>query len=144
MSPRFLLTLPHSPRVPAPRQGPERIASMPESPAAPLELPAYLARIDYTGELRPTRAALEALHLAHLRHIPFENLDVLLGRPIRLDLDSLQAKLVGGGRGGYCFEQNTLFAEALERVGFRVKRLAARVRFGAAHILPRTHMLLEV
>ena len=63
-----------------------------------LDLDAYLARIEYSGPLAPTYAVLEALHLAHASHIPFENLDVLLKRPIRLDLASLQAKLVTGGR----------------------------------------------
>jgi len=108
------------------------------------DLDAYCARIGYSGERVPTPAVLDALHLAHATHIPFENLDILLGRPVRLDLASLQAKLVAGRRGGYCFEQNTLFAAALESVGFRVTRLAARMRFGATRILPRTHMLLRV
>jgi N-hydroxyarylamine O-acetyltransferase len=105
---------------------------------------AYLARIGYAGPLEPTVAVLEALHLAHATHIPFENLDILLGRPIRLDLECLQAKLVAGGRGGYCFEQNTLFAAVLAELGFRVTLLAARVRFGANRILPRTHMALQI
>jgi N-hydroxyarylamine O-acetyltransferase len=109
-----------------------------------LDLDAYCARTGYIGDLAPTRPVLDALHLAHVTHIPFENLDVLLGRPIRLDLDSMQAKLVRGRRGGYCFEQNLLFAAVLERVGFRVTRLAARVRLGRSGLLPRTHMLLVV
>ena len=109
-----------------------------------LDLDAYRARIAYTGVLEPTRAVLDALHLAHASHIPFENLDVLLGRPIRLDLDSLQAKLIRGGRGGYCFEHNLLFAALLECAGFSVTRLAARVRYGTERVLPRTHMLLNV
>ncbi len=109
-----------------------------------LDLDAYLRRTGCDGVREPASATLQALHLAHTTHIPFENVDILLGRPVRLDLDGLQAKLVRGRRGGYCFEQNTLFAAALEAVGFRVTRLAARVRFGATRILPRTHMLLEV
>jgi N-hydroxyarylamine O-acetyltransferase len=109
-----------------------------------LDLDAYLARTGYDGELRPSPAVLEALHLAHATHIPFENLDVLLGRPIRLDLEGLQAKLVRGRRGGYCFEQNELFAAVLERLGFPVTRLAARVRLGSTRLAPRTHMLLKV
>jgi N-hydroxyarylamine O-acetyltransferase len=75
--------------------------------------------------------------------IPFENLDVLLGRAISLELEALQAKLVAGGRGGYCFEHNTLFQAVLERLGFRVTSLSARVRGGGV-IRPRTHMLLRV
>jgi N-hydroxyarylamine O-acetyltransferase len=117
---------------------------MTQDVAPPLDLQAYLARIEYGGALRPDLATLEGLHLAHSTHIPFENLAILLGRPIRLDLASLQAKLVGDERGGYCFEHNSLFAAVLEALGFRVTRLAARVRFGATRVLPRTHMLLEV
>jgi N-hydroxyarylamine O-acetyltransferase len=111
---------------------------------APLDLDAYLRRIGHAGALAPTRGVLDEVHLAHATHIPFENLDVHLGRPIRIDLASVQAKLVGARRGGYCFEQNTLLAAVLERIGFPVKRLLARVRLGASRILPRTHMVLEV
>ena len=110
----------------------------------PLDLAGYLRRVEYEGALEPTEEVLRALHLAHATHIPFENLDILLGRPIRLDLASLQAKLVHGGRGGYCFEHNSLLAAVLEEVGFRVTRLAARVRSGTTTLLPRTHMLLLV
>lgn len=109
-----------------------------------LDLKAYLRRIEYAGPLQPTLPVLEALHLAHATHIPFESLDVLLGRPVRLDLASLQEKLVAGGRGGYCFEQNLLLAAALEAVGFEVKHLAARVRHRGDKPLARTHMLLLV
>ncbi len=108
------------------------------------DIAAYCARIGYDGALAPTRVVLDALHLAHATSIPFENVDVVLGRPIRLDLESVQAKLVAGGRGGYCFEHNTLFAAALEVAGFDVHRLAARVRIGASVVRPRTHMLLAV
>lgn len=88
---------------------------------------------------------LTALHVEHLRHIPFENIDVLLGRVIGLDLESLQAKLVRRRRGGYCFEQNSLFAAALRTIGFEVATLEARVRPpGATATLPRTHMVLKV
>ena len=111
---------------------------------AELDLDAYLARIGQSARAQPTLATLRALHFAHAAHIPFENLDILLGRPIRIDLESLQAKIVAGRRGGYCFEQNTLFASALREIGFEVTLLAARVRFGATRVLPRTHMVLKV
>lgn len=109
-----------------------------------MDLTAYAARIGYTGPFAPNAEALQELHLAHATHIPFENLDILLGRPIRLDLDSLWRKLVEDNRGGYCFEQNALFAAVLEENGFRVSRLAARVRLGATGIRPRSHMILMV
>jgi N-hydroxyarylamine O-acetyltransferase len=114
------------------------------SDPAGLDVEAYLERIGHVGPREPTPAVLQALHRAHATHIPFENLDILLGRPIRLDLPSLEAKLVWGGRGGYCFEQNLLFAAVLEQSGFPVQRLAARVRAGARRLLPRNHMLLLV
>src|SRR5512134_996290 len=109
-----------------------------------LDLEAYLRRIGYSGSLQPVPAVLEAIHLAHATHIPFENLDILLGRPIALDLASLQAKLVAGGRGGYCFEQNLLFSAMLQRLGFAVTHLAARVIYPSGRKLPRTHILLRV
>ena len=92
------------------------------------DLPAYLRRIGLYAVPPATRAGLAALHRAHACAIPFENLDILLGRAIRLDLPSLEAKLVSSRRGGYCFEQNTLFAAVLREVGFEVETLEARVR----------------
>lgn len=109
------------------------------------ELAAYLDRIGLGAAPAPTAKGLAELHLAHATHIPFENLDVLLGRPIRLDAASLHQKLVRDQRGGYCFEQNLLFAGVLETLGFRVTKLAARVRYRANNkLLPRTHMLLRL
>ena len=108
------------------------------------DLRAYLERIGYAGPTPPTYETLGALQFAHLTSVPFENLDVQLGVPIRLDLASLQAKLVAGRRGGYCFEQNNLFMAALRGIGFEVTPLSARVRFGAKEPTPRTHMLLAV
>jgi N-hydroxyarylamine O-acetyltransferase len=109
-----------------------------------IDLDAYLVRIGYSGCLDPTVETLRGLHFAHATSIPFENLDILLGRGISLDLDALQAKLVAGGRGGYCFEHNTLFAAVLESLGFAVSRLAARVRYGSQTIRPSSHMLLSI
>jgi N-hydroxyarylamine O-acetyltransferase len=109
-----------------------------------VNLDAYFRRTGYSGAADASAATLAALHLAHATHIPFENLDILLGRPIRLDLHALERKLVDDRRGGYCFEQNQLFAAVLEQVGFTVTRLIARVRYRAAAVLPRTHMTLLV
>jgi N-hydroxyarylamine O-acetyltransferase len=110
-----------------------------------LHLEAYLGRIGYHGPREPSLHTLAALHEAHVGAIPFENLDVLLGRPILLDLPAVQAKLVEGRRGGYCFEQNTLFRAVLERLGYTVTPLAGRVRTGPpGPVRPRTHMTLVV
>lgn len=107
-------------------------------------LTAYLDRVGLAAPPPPTADGLSTLHLAHATHVPFENIDVLLGHPIHLDAESLHKKLVLDRRGGYCFEQNALFAGVLARLGFRVTRLAARVRYRATRLLPRTHMLLLV
>jgi N-hydroxyarylamine O-acetyltransferase len=112
-----------------------------------LDLDAYFARIGYAGAREPTLAVLQGLHARHPRAIPFENLDPLQGRTPKLDLASLQAKLVTGRRGGYCFEHNALFAAVLRALGFEVTPLAARVLWNRPETPaapPRTHMLLRV
>jgi N-hydroxyarylamine O-acetyltransferase len=109
------------------------------------DLSAYLAR---TGQPRVTgadAATLTRLHRAHLAAIPFENLDIQMGRPIELDPLSLQETLVLRRRGGYCFQQNALFRLALTSLGFTVHAREARVRFAATlPVPPRTHMVLVV
>lgn len=109
-----------------------------------LDVSAYFERIGYSGDTIPGIETLRRLHLAHATNIPFENIDPLLGRPVPMDLASIQAKLITARRGGYCFEQNTLFAAVLEYLGFSVLRLSARVHVGTDRILPRTHKLLKV
>jgi N-hydroxyarylamine O-acetyltransferase len=111
------------------------------------DLDAYLARIGYAGPRTAAIGTLAAIHALHPAAIPFENLNPLLGWPVALDVDSLQAKLVAGGRGGWCFEHNTLLRHALTALGFSVTNLAARVLWNAAPnspIGPRSHMLLLV
>jgi len=112
-----------------------------------IDLDAYLERIDYRGPREPTLEVLSALHSLHPAAIPFENLDPLLGRPVSLDLATLEAKLVRAGRGGYCFEQNALFRAALEALGFAVTPLIARVVWMSPAdqpLGPRNHMLLGI
>ncbi|HEY5410739.1 MAG TPA: arylamine N-acetyltransferase [Caulobacteraceae bacterium] len=114
---------------------------------ADFDLDAYFARIGYGGPATPTLDTLTAIQALQVASIPFENLNPLLGLPVKLDLESLQAKLVGRRRGGYCFELNGLFKAALEAIGFRVTGLAARVRWMSPPDAPlsgRSHMLMQV
>lgn len=107
----------------------------------------YLDRIAYDGPLDVSLATLRALNVAHAASIPFENISSFMGIPPRLDLPSLQAKLIDGGRGGYCFEQNTLLCAVLTRLGFCVTPLAGRVVWMQppdGPPTPRSHMLLRV
>jgi N-hydroxyarylamine O-acetyltransferase len=112
--------------------------------ATPIDLEAYFDRIEYRGGRRPSVRVLTDVHLAHATHIPFENLDVMLRRPIHIDLDSIQIQLVRNRRGGYCFQQNLLLAAVLEQLGFSVTLFQARVRLGTQRVLPRTHVALAV
>lgn len=109
-----------------------------------LDLGLYLDRIGYSGPRTPTLSVLRALVAAHTTTIPFENLEAVLGRPVPLDLEILQDKLLRRPRGGYCYENVTVFAAALERLGFGVTGLSGRVTMGAAGLRPATHALLRV
>ncbi|WKX71642.1 arylamine N-acetyltransferase [Streptomyces sp. XD-27] len=110
-----------------------------------LDLDAYLARVGWSGRREASAQTLRSVHRAHVQGIPFENVQAVLGSAPSLALPDLEAKLVRGRRGGYCYEHNTLFAAVLEALGFGVTRLTARVRVGArGAVRPRTHMLLLV
>ena len=107
-----------------------------------VDLEAYFRRIGFSGPRAPTRATLDALCLAHVKAIPFENLDVLLGRGVDLSDEAIDRKLVHGGRGGYCFEHNTLFFRVLTALGFDTHLVSARVRLQRPRDFtpPRTHV----
>jgi N-hydroxyarylamine O-acetyltransferase len=112
---------------------------------AALDLDAYLARaqIGPGTSLPVTGETLALLHRAHLAAFPFENLDIMLGHGVRVDLASIEAKLVGARRGGYCYEHGQLFGAVLERLGFLVDRRLARV-WRPGPVPPRTHLALRV
>lgn len=111
-----------------------------------IDLDAYFQRIGYSGDHVPTIDTLQAIHQRHAQIIAFENLNPLLKQPIHLDLGSLQQKLIHEGRGGYCFEQNSLLRAVLIALGFQITSLAARVLWNLPEgtITPRSHMLLRV
>lgn len=111
------------------------------------DLDAYLARIALPARVTTDAAGLGRLQLAHRLAIPFEDLDVMLGRGIRIDSESVFAKLVTARRGGYCFEHNRLFRDALAALGFEARPLLARVWLGVAAdaaVPPLTHTLTLV
>ncbi|PTD99939.1 arylamine N-acetyltransferase family protein [Pandoraea apista] len=112
----------------------------------PFDPESYFRRIGYTGPREATLDVLRAVHSLHPLAIPFENLDPIRGRPVSVELPAIIAKLLDGGRGGYCFEQNALFANALRHLGFAVTPLIGRVAWGRSFDVeaPLTHMLLRV
>ena len=109
-----------------------------------LDLDGYLHRIGHSGPVEPSGATLNALYREHLSAIRFENLDVFLKNGVSVDLESIQDKIVYRGRGGYCYEQAQLFGAVLERLGFGVERLLARVGPDGGPARPRTHLTLRV
>src|SRR5436190_1202648 len=114
--------------------------------SASFDQQAWLNRIGYRGPLEPTLSALHQVIFAHAHAIAYESLDIMLGRTPKLDLDSLQRKMISGGRGGYCLEQNMLFREGLRSLGYKITSLQGRVVRGMAIDAPRPaiHMLLQV
>ncbi|MBC9879076.1 arylamine N-acetyltransferase [Bradyrhizobium sp. INPA01-394B] len=110
-----------------------------------IDLDAYFARIHYSGSRSPTYETLAAVLRGHTANIPFESFDVLLGRPVRLDAESLQAKIIAARRGGYCFEHASLMYAALEAIGFAPVRHSSRVLlFEPRNESARQHMFLTV
>lgn len=120
----------------------------PLSPFAPTELQACLVRLGLPGAAPAATAAnLDRLIAAALQRLPFENLDVLLQRPIHIEPEAVFAKVVEQGRGGYCFELNSLFARLLVSLGYRVSLLVGRVRWGIpdeVELTLQSHLLLRV
>ena len=92
-----------------------------------VDVPAYLARIGYSGPTEPNAETLRAIHRAHLIAVPFENLDISLGHKIVLDEAAILNKVVAFRRGGFCYELNGAFAALLRALGFQVTLLSARV-----------------
>lgn len=110
-----------------------------------MDITAYLNRINYHGDRQPTLETLTALHRAHLLAIPYENLDIHLGRTLSLDITQIFDKLVTRHRGGWCYEMNSLLAWALRELGFKVTLLASAVnREISGDAAERNHLILRI
>ena len=107
-----------------------------------MDLSRYFERISFRGDAKPDLATLRTLHRQHLLHIPYENLDIHLGRRMTTEGEAAYEKMVTAGRGGWCYEQNGLFGWALSEIGFDVTRAAA----GTEGFLPEpgNHLVLLV
>jgi len=115
-------------------------------PDTQIDLDGYFSRIGYAGSREPTLEVLTAIQFAHATSIPFENLNILFGKGVQLDLPTLRDKIVSCARGGYCFEQNGLALAVLRRLGFDAFGLIGRVRWMLPEDQPAalTHMLIHV
>jgi N-hydroxyarylamine O-acetyltransferase len=111
---------------------------------ATVDVPAYLYRIDYQGSLTPSAETLRDLHSAHMFRVPFENLDIGLGRAIVCDESRFLHKIVAERRGGFCYELNGASAALLRELGFRVTLLSARVSTGESLGPEFDHLALRV
>jgi N-hydroxyarylamine O-acetyltransferase len=114
--------------------------------AEQFDIEAWFSRVGYNGSREPTLGTLKALVTAHATAIAYESIDVLLDKPPSLDSKLLQSKIILGGRGGYCFEQNVLFRFGLLALGYKVTNLQARVVRGLELAAPRPmlHMVLQI
>jgi N-hydroxyarylamine O-acetyltransferase len=104
----------------------------------------YLKRLDVASPVAADVQSLRRLHIAHREAFLFENLAIQTGGRISVALDDIERKFIDEGRGGYCFEHNTLFAAALRDVGLPPTVLLGRVRRGPPELWRRTHMVLDV
>ena len=102
----------------------------------------YLSRLGMQRPLAPTLETLRRIHVAHLREFPFDNLEIQRHGRIRTDLESIESKFLSGTTGGYCFEQNTLLAAALNELGFNVSQVLGRV--GPIGRRALNHLVLRV
>jgi N-hydroxyarylamine O-acetyltransferase len=110
-----------------------------------MNIQSYLARINLPSPPEPTLEGLKALHRAHLLAVPFENLEVQLGRRVGTAISPIFEKIVGRRRGGWCYEMNGVFGWALSELGFRVTRLAGGVmRAAAGDVQVGNHLVLRV
>ena len=111
-----------------------------------MNLDAYFARIGLGAPASADLPTLREVHRLHTAAIPFENLSPFLGEPVKLDIASLEEKLVARRRGGWCFEQNLFLTHVLREIGYEVKTLAARVRWNVPPNVTtaRSHMVLLV
>ncbi|TYL45771.1 arylamine N-acetyltransferase [Nocardioides sp. BGMRC 2183] len=110
---------------------------------ADLDLDGYLERVG-VARAEPTLPALGELHEAHVRRFTFDNIDVLLDQHPGVDLAAVAEKFVARGRGGYCFEHATIFAAALQRLGYPVRRHLGRVPAEDGTLQARTHLSVAV
>jgi N-hydroxyarylamine O-acetyltransferase len=108
-----------------------------------MQLEHYLKHIGYTGPFTPSLEVLTTLQQAHLEAIPYENLDIHLGKLLTLDPTAAYDKLIAG-RGGWCYEMNTVFAWALWEIGFQVQYLASGVLRPAGVTPVGDHLILLV
>ena len=111
---------------------------------SPELLDKYLQRIKLTTELTVSRELLIEIHQAHLANIPFENIDITLGKPIELSEDVILKKVLDDNRGGFCYELNFALYLLLSAIGFNVTLLSARVFNGSGYGKEYDHLLLLV
>jgi len=104
----------------------------------------YLRRVGVDEGLPPTADTLRRLHVAHREAFLFDNVAIQTGGTISVALDAIERKFIDEGRGGYCFEHNTLFGSVLRDLGFQPVTLLGRVRRGPPERWARTHMVVKV
>lgn len=112
-----------------------------------MEVDRYLSRIGYEGPSGgPSLELLRSVHTCHLLSVPFEDLTVHSGGQVKLDLPVLYDKVVNQRRGGFCFENNSLFYWLLTQLGFQVTVLSGQVKnsITSCYGPPFDHLIIMV
>ena len=109
-----------------------------------MDIPKYLKRIGFDGPVTHDYESLKKIQYCHMTTVPYENLEIMAGIPLKLDIDSLYQKIVIDGRGGYCFELNGALGALLRGLGFDVTDCMARFLKGETETPMRRHRILQV
>ncbi|MCL9770373.1 arylamine N-acetyltransferase [Flavobacterium sp. HXWNR69] len=111
-----------------------------------VSLKSYFERIGFCDVPQVNLETLQQLTFLHVTTIPFENLNPIFKKSVPIDITSVSDKIIASGRGGYCFEQNTLFYKVLKQIGFEVIPLSARVVWNKSDdaFPAKTHLFLKV
>ncbi|MBE1565882.1 arylamine N-acetyltransferase family protein [Nonomuraea africana] len=108
-----------------------------------MDISAYLRRLGLEAA-PPSLDLLKALHVAHIERVPYEALEIWLGRPTTVDPAESAAR-IARGRGGYCFHLNGAFSLLLESLGYQVTRHVGGVHsHGAEPAITANHLALTV
>jgi N-hydroxyarylamine O-acetyltransferase len=109
------------------------------------DLDALLRRVGLRAAPPASRAGLHAVHRAFVSRVPYEALAIQLGEAGPLEVEPVAARLLHGGRGGYCFELNAVLGWMLDRLGFDVRRHEAVVGLDRRdEPAPTNHLALVV
>lgn len=113
-------------------------------PLSPERISAYLNRIGMKPPIDLDLSYLTQLQFAHQTQVPYENLNIMAGKPTSLDREDLYQKIIVNHRGGVCSELNTMYNWLLESLGYDVISYSCRITAQSDLIQWRSHRAMGV